>query len=328
MLVLPEPARYSEDLDLVQRAPGPIRPAVDALRAVLDGWLGAPAVERRRDAVRLEWRYVAEASGARRRVKLEINTREHHPFDDLRTRRVTCDTRWFKGVADVVTYSDEELLATKLRALYQRSKGRDLFDLEIALRMLAPEPARVVELFTRYLDRQGLSVSRAEFEANLARKMAAPVFLGDMGPLLRADVVFDPALLFRGFLIFGIAPIVGPWTAIAISTGPYTLAHLEKDFSETAGCVSFGIAMGALAFWTGSFLAPWLVHFAVAAVAETLVILSHVRRETGGDPEPPVLSAARHAGAEGLRTCFVGRPVGRFDLAEPASGLLACLRRQ
>jgi membrane protease YdiL (CAAX protease family) len=96
-----------------------------------------------------------------------------------------------------------------------------------------------------------------------------------------AIYLFGYELLFRGFLIFGIAPIVGPWTAIAISTGLYTLAHLEKDFSETAGCVPFGIAMGVLSSWSGSFLAPWLVHFAVAAVAETLVISSRARHETG-----------------------------------------------
>ncbi|MGH2469017.1 MAG: nucleotidyl transferase AbiEii/AbiGii toxin family protein [Chloroflexota bacterium] len=36
---------------------------------------------------------------------------------------------WFTGSADVPTFALEELLGTKLRALYQRRKGRDLFDL-------------------------------------------------------------------------------------------------------------------------------------------------------------------------------------------------------
>ncbi|MBM4319451.1 MAG: nucleotidyl transferase AbiEii/AbiGii toxin family protein, partial [Deltaproteobacteria bacterium] len=34
---------------------------------------------------------------------------------------------WFSGAADVATYALDELLSTKLRALYQRKKGRDLF---------------------------------------------------------------------------------------------------------------------------------------------------------------------------------------------------------
>ena len=32
---------------------------------------------------------------------------------------------WFTGDADIVTYQPDELCATKLRALYQRSKGRE-----------------------------------------------------------------------------------------------------------------------------------------------------------------------------------------------------------
>lgn len=41
-LHLKPPARYSEDIDLVQVHSGPAGPAMDALRAVLDPWLGAP----------------------------------------------------------------------------------------------------------------------------------------------------------------------------------------------------------------------------------------------------------------------------------------------
>ena len=38
-LYLTPPARYSEDIDLVQVAPGPAGPVMDALRDVLDPWL-------------------------------------------------------------------------------------------------------------------------------------------------------------------------------------------------------------------------------------------------------------------------------------------------
>ena len=39
------------------------------------------------------------------------------------------DSEWFSGSGTIITYRLEELMATKLRALYQRRKGRDLFDL-------------------------------------------------------------------------------------------------------------------------------------------------------------------------------------------------------
>ena len=39
-LYLTPPARYSEDIDLVQVEPGPAGPWMDALRNALDPWLG------------------------------------------------------------------------------------------------------------------------------------------------------------------------------------------------------------------------------------------------------------------------------------------------
>ena len=43
---------------------------------------------------------------------------------------------WYTGKANITTYNINELLGTKLRALYQRKKGRDLFDLYHALKHL------------------------------------------------------------------------------------------------------------------------------------------------------------------------------------------------
>lgn len=39
------------------------------------------------------------------------------------------DSPWFTGATDIITYELDDLMATKLRALYQRRKGRDLFDI-------------------------------------------------------------------------------------------------------------------------------------------------------------------------------------------------------
>lgn len=78
----------------------------------------------------------------------------------------------------------DELLGTKLRALYQRKQGRDLFDLATALETADVQPDRMVEVFSAYLEHQGLRVTRAQFEENLALKLGDPEFTGDIGPLL------------------------------------------------------------------------------------------------------------------------------------------------
>jgi len=48
---------------------------------------------------------------------------------------------------DISTYELDGLLGTKPRALYQRKKGRDLFDLAVALAQDVVDPDRVVEAF-------------------------------------------------------------------------------------------------------------------------------------------------------------------------------------
>ena len=91
----------------------------------------------------------------------------------------------------LTTYGLDELLGTKLRALYQRKKGRDLFDLALALRKTEVAPTRIVAAFSRYMKEQGVEVGRRTFEENLAKKRHDPFFAADMTPLLAAGTVHD-----------------------------------------------------------------------------------------------------------------------------------------
>lgn len=129
-LLLPAPGRYSEDIDLVQTEPGPIGPLLDAIREALDPWLGTPGRKQTEDGATLLYRF--ESSGLPTqpmRLKVEINTREHGSVHALPRHEFQVANPWFTGSAEVLTYAPAELLGTKLRALYQRKKGRDLFDL-------------------------------------------------------------------------------------------------------------------------------------------------------------------------------------------------------
>jgi len=185
-LFLAPAARYSEDIDLVQAAPGPIGAVMDALRGRFDAWLGKPKREQKEGSVRFIYRFESEIPPITPlRLKVEINTREQFNVLGLARKQLVVGSTWFSGQADVVTYTPEELLGTKLRALYQRKKGRDLFDMATALRRLpALEAAKVVDCFTRYLAHTGKRVSRAEYEANLAEKIDDPAFTKDILPLL------------------------------------------------------------------------------------------------------------------------------------------------
>ena len=186
------PARYSEDIDLVQVEGGPIGPILTELRGALDSWLGEPKRKSSDGGVTMLYRFTSE-DGLPMRLKVEMNTREHFSLHGFERQPFAVDSRWFAGQAEILTYSLDELLATKLRALYQRKKGRDLFDLWYAFNRTAhkPDAMRLVDAFLKYMEHGGHHVTRATFEENLLAKKADPRFTQDIGALLAADVDWD-----------------------------------------------------------------------------------------------------------------------------------------
>ncbi len=187
-----EPRRYSEDIDLVQIAAGPIGSVLNEIREALDPWLGEPSWRQGADSVKLLYRFETTALPVQRmRVKVEINTREHFSCRGLRQARYAVKTLWYDAAADITTYMLEELLGTKLRALYQRKKGRDLYDLWAALAALDVDEAALVDCFQHYMASDGAAVTRAMFEANLADKLGSPAFASDVRPLLRDADAYD-----------------------------------------------------------------------------------------------------------------------------------------
>lgn len=186
------PGRYSEDLDLVQVEAGPIGPVLAELREALDPWLGVPAWEQRADSVKLLYRLETTTLPVQRmRVKVEINTREHFSVDGLQQAPFSVVSPWHSAAELVTTFTLEELLATKMRALFQRRKGRDLYDLWLALTTLDPNEAHLIDCLRQYLERTETAISRAEFEANMAGKLASPDFRNDVTPLLRDPSGYD-----------------------------------------------------------------------------------------------------------------------------------------
>jgi hypothetical protein len=86
-LHLPKPLRYSEDIDLVRTAAGPIGPVLDRIRQRLEPWLGRAAFDQSATAPKLRFRTEAEDGSGTIKLKVEINTREIRAFDPPRTIR-------------------------------------------------------------------------------------------------------------------------------------------------------------------------------------------------------------------------------------------------
>jgi len=187
-LHFPAPLRYSEDIDLVRTTAGPIGPLLDQLRVVLEPWLGRAQFDQSPIAPKLRFRIDPEEGGAPIRLKVEINTREIEAYDAPIELPLKVENPWFSGETDIPTFSWEEMLATKLRALLQRDKGRDLYDLSHALAVSEGlDVGRTIEMFGRYLSLSDQTITRAEAQQRMFAKLAKPRFLLDMRPLLSAE---------------------------------------------------------------------------------------------------------------------------------------------
>jgi predicted nucleotidyltransferase component of viral defense system len=191
-LFIEHPVRYSEDIDLVQTKAGKIGPMLDAIRSKLDSWLGKPSRSRAIGGVALVYRFESEIPPVRPlRLKIEINTREHFTVMGFHRAKFAVENPWFDGAAEITTYKLDELLGTKLRALYQRRKGRDLFDIWLCISRKMIDPAQIVACFLEYMKHEGHHVSRAQFEQNLYEKEHDLEFMGDIAPLLSGTVRYD-----------------------------------------------------------------------------------------------------------------------------------------
>ncbi len=162
---------------------------MDALHDVLDPWLRKPQTRQTKGRITFAYRFVSEGMPPlSMRLKIEINTREHFSVLGLKKISFPVASCRFTGTGDIRTYALDELIATKPRALYQRKKGRNLFDIAVALDNAAADLQRIVAAFTAHMKRDGFRVTRAMFEMNIAAKIRDPQFNADIAPCLRTTI--------------------------------------------------------------------------------------------------------------------------------------------
>jgi predicted nucleotidyltransferase component of viral defense system len=189
----PQP-RFSEDIDLVQISAEPIGSSIDKIRKLLS-FLGEPKIKQKDRNTTMIFNFESEIQPVQiLKLKVEINCREHFSVFDLKKKTFNVNSQWFKGECNITTYEFEELLGTKLRALYQRKKGRDLYDLFKALKSIdSLSKEKIIQVFLHYMKHEFSGIpSKLSYLKNLEDKMKDPEFLGDTTALLRPDESYDP----------------------------------------------------------------------------------------------------------------------------------------
>ena len=201
-------SRYSEDIDLVVVGDRPEDHIRKGLRRVLLPVLGKPQ-HSVWESLRLAVRNAARPSRVLRmtydvpsvvepgkflRIVVEANVTERTPHRSICELPFGFLFRKEQIETIVRGYEINEMLGTKMRALFQRRRGRDLFDLHRAISMPLQgfSSAEVMESFRHYLDAEKSRAGRAEFTALLAGHMADPGFRSDMHDLLRQGIEYDP----------------------------------------------------------------------------------------------------------------------------------------
>ena len=201
-------SRYSEDIDLVIVGTRPEQHIRSAIRRVLTDVLGKPKKSvwgtlklALRNSVKpsrvLRMTYSISSiiePGRMLDIVVEGNVTERKPHLAVvempfrfSFRDKTVETR-IKG------YDIHEMLGTKMRAMFQRKRGRDLFDLYWALAKSAKtvKAPAIIESFQHYMRQEGTTAGRAEFVGILEGHLQDRGFCSDMKPLLRAGIEYDP----------------------------------------------------------------------------------------------------------------------------------------
>jgi predicted nucleotidyltransferase component of viral defense system len=201
-------ARYSEDIDLVVYGDRPKTHIAKAIKRVLKDVFGKPT-DSIWDTIQLAVRNAVKPSevlrltysvpavsepGATLDIVVEANVTERKPHRDIAQIPFEFTYRGATIKSALKGYDLHEMLGTKMRALFQRKRGRDLFDLYWALTLATPavDPAIVIDSFRHYLKQEGHSAARSEFTRILDSHLADRGFCNDMVPLLRVGLDYDP----------------------------------------------------------------------------------------------------------------------------------------
>lgn len=193
----PQP-RYSEDIDLVQIHPGPIKDILFRLGEVLSFMPDRVTKPKRYNNTMLIRMESEIPPTVPIRLKVEINCFEHFDVLGLVKKPFSVESSWFTGQAELTTYQFNELLGTKMRALYQRKKGRDLFDLYMGLTGGQYDADEIIQCYNRYM---AFVVERPptykQFVNNMEMKMNDLEFLGDTIGLIRPEMAYDPLTAYQ-----------------------------------------------------------------------------------------------------------------------------------
>jgi predicted nucleotidyltransferase component of viral defense system len=172
--------------------------ALNRLREVLS-FLGKPSIHQKKSNNTLVFRTMSTyPPETPLKLKIEINCNEHFTVHGFVKVPYKMSNSWYSGSCDLVTFCLDEMIGTKIRALYQRRKGRDLFDLYLAALKPEVNPENAVICFKEYIAFSDMNVPTGkEYLINLENKMSNRLFTSDTDGILRPGIAYIPAQAYE-----------------------------------------------------------------------------------------------------------------------------------
>ena len=192
-------ARYSEDIDLVQINSEPVNPVLKRIREKLT-FLGTKRIVKQNvHNNTMIYRFDTEIEPiVNMRLKIEINTREHLNVFGVQEIPYKLENGWFSGECKVTGFTIEEHLASKLKALYARKKGRDLFDLYWAFTNLDVDTEKLLFCNKKYYEKAHQKPpTNRQFLRNMEEKLNDIEFTSDIFLVLRQGIEYDNVLAWE-----------------------------------------------------------------------------------------------------------------------------------
>ncbi len=220
--------RFSEDIDFEHKGNQDIGRTLKAIKLIFGKANLNIEINRKKNNYEILFLYESQTAKNPGKVKIEISDREDFSILGYTQKPIHLDNTCFLSDIMMNTYNINEILSQKTRALYQRDKGRDLYDLYVSRLHPDFDMKKIAQCFIRHMTvkKDGKAITNIptaeNFIKRLKRKEKAPHFLRDVHRVLKIDVEYNqddafewakkdfvPSLIKEGIKQRGPVPGVG-----------------------------------------------------------------------------------------------------------------------
>lgn len=179
-LWLPEPWRYSEDLDYNRIVASNPLEIINSLKEIAFDTGFKDTIFKQNKLFMHLWLIDALDDGQEFRVKIDIQREIKSDSSAYQYRQFAIDNPWCSKQASVRSNTAEDIVASKVLALFQRSRPRDLFDMWAAIKAGIVTYVDVASRFASYRPDNPERWNTSKAARSLMAKLSDPSYIVEL----------------------------------------------------------------------------------------------------------------------------------------------------